>query len=127
MTNLSKLRREKMLGFLQTLKEEHNDDASIIALNAIETALTDKKYGLVWEEHSERVDDDLLSMIPVFSEVKQKQITAGEGYYNFVLEGDNLHSLYLLEKTHRGNIDVIYIEMIIPKLIQFNDYKRAVA
>jgi adenine-specific DNA-methyltransferase len=110
MANLSKLHREKMLSFLQTLKEEHSDDASIIALNAIETALTDKKYGLVWEEHSERVDNDLLSMIPVFSEVKQKQLTAGDGYYNFVLEGDNLHSLYLLEKTHRGNIDVIYID-----------------
>ena len=28
----------------------------------------------------------------------------------FLLEGDNLHSLYLLEKTHRGKIDVIYID-----------------
>lgn len=30
--------------------------------------------------------------------------------YNFLLEGDNLHSLKLLEKTHRGKIDVIYID-----------------
>ncbi|MDO5564409.1 MAG: site-specific DNA-methyltransferase, partial [Eubacteriales bacterium] len=30
--------------------------------------------------------------------------------YNFLLEGDNLHSLYLLEKTHKGKIDVIYID-----------------
>ena len=30
--------------------------------------------------------------------------------YNFILEGDNLHSLRLLEKTHAGRIDVIYID-----------------
>ena len=30
--------------------------------------------------------------------------------YNFLLEGDNLHSLHLLEKTHSGKIDVIYID-----------------
>ena len=28
----------------------------------------------------------------------------------FLLEGDNLHSLKLLEKTHKGKIDVIYID-----------------
>ena len=32
------------------------------------------------------------------------------GGYNFLLEGDNLHSLYLLEKTHKGKIDIIYID-----------------
>lgn len=32
------------------------------------------------------------------------------GGYNFLLEGDNLHSLKLLEKTHKGKIDVIYID-----------------
>ena len=30
--------------------------------------------------------------------------------FNFLLEGDNLHSLKLLEKTHKGRIDVIYID-----------------
>ena len=29
---------------------------------------------------------------------------------NFLLEGDNLHSLKLLEKTHAGKIDCIYID-----------------
>ena len=27
--------------------------------------------------------------------------------FNFLLEGDNLHSLYLLEKTHKNKIDLI--------------------
>ena len=40
------------------------------------------------------------------------------GQMNFLLEGDNLAALKLLEKTHRGKIDLIYIEIIIPSLIQ---------
>ncbi|WP_251206543.1 site-specific DNA-methyltransferase [Acetatifactor aquisgranensis] len=49
--------------------------------------------------------------IPVFTEVTDKEIYADvSGNYNFLLEGDNLHSLRLLEKTHRGKIDVIYID-----------------
>ena len=30
--------------------------------------------------------------------------------FNFLIEGDNLHSLKLLEKTHRNKIDLIYID-----------------
>ena len=46
-----------MIGFLEELKLQHNDDASIRAFNEIENHLRDKKYGIVWEEHSEEVDD----------------------------------------------------------------------
>ena len=56
MANLSQIKREKMLRFLETLKEQHSDDESLIALNQIEKELTSKKYGLVWEEHEEEVD-----------------------------------------------------------------------
>lgn len=111
MANLSQQRREKMLAFLETLKEQHTDDDSLIALGEIEKELKSKKYGLVWEEHEETVDVQMKTQIPVFTEVKEREICAGEnGAYNFLLEGDNLHSLYLLEKTHRGKIDVIYID-----------------
>ena len=49
--------------------------------------------------------------IPVFTEDASKEITRDTGgMYNFILEGDNLHSLRLLEKTHAGKIDVIYID-----------------
>ena len=51
------------------------------------------------------------TQIPVFPELKEREISAApEKPYNFLLEGDNLHSLYLLEKTHKGKIDVIYID-----------------
>lgn len=112
MANLSQKKRERMLAFLQQLKEEHKDDDSVlIALGEIESELTAKKYGLVWEQHEEAVDIKMRTHIPVFTEVPEREITAVPGgAYNFLLEGDNLHSLRLLERTHKGRIDVIYID-----------------
>lgn len=111
MSNLSQKRRQEMLDYINQLKEIHNDDESIIALNKIENSLTEKKYGLVWEEHSEYVDEMLEDNIPVFTEVENRGIKSKKtDEYNFLLEGDNLHSLKLLEKTHKGKIDVIYID-----------------
>ena len=100
-----------MLDYIAKLKQIHQDDESIIALKEIENALTEKKYGLVWEKHSERVDEMLKTHISVFSEAQEKKIIANEEeVYNFLIEGDNLHSLKLLEKTHKGKIDIIYID-----------------
>lgn len=83
-----------------------------MAINQIEKELTAKKYGLVWEEHEEEVDIKMQTHIPVFTEVKEKEIVgdSDSGDCDFLLEGDNLHSLKLLEKTHKGKIDVIYID-----------------
>ncbi len=112
MANLSQIKREQMISFLEKLKEQHSDDESLIAINQIEKELTSKKYGLVWEEHEEEVDVKMQTHIPVFTEVKEREIVGNPDSeeYNFLLEGDNLHSLKLLEKTHRGKIDVIYID-----------------
>ena len=111
MGNLSQIRRAEMLEYLNHLKEIHTDDESRIALGKIETALTEKKYGLVWEEHEEEVDKQLVHNIPVFREIEDKKIIGDNtSDFNFILEGDNLHSLKLLKKTHMGKIDVIYID-----------------
>ena len=112
MENLSQIKREQMISFLEKLKEQHSDDESLIAINQIEKELTSKKYGLVWEEHEEEVDVKMQTHIPVFTEVKEREIIGNPDSeeFNFLLEGDNLHSLKLLEKTHRGKIDVIYID-----------------
>ncbi|MGN2341540.1 hypothetical protein [Streptococcus dysgalactiae] len=119
MGNLSQIKRAEMLEYLNHLKKIHTDDESRIALGKIETALTEKKYGLVWEEHEEEVDKQLVHNIPVFREIEDKKIVVDENAdFNFLLEGDNLHSLKLLEKTHKGKIDVIYIEMTFSKMIQ---------
>ncbi len=111
MSNLSKVRREQMIDFLEKIKEMHNDDDSLIALNQIESEIVSKRYGLVWEEHEENVDLMMRDNIPVFTEDSEREICEAPGeVYNFILEGDNLHSLNLLAKTHKGKVDVIYID-----------------
>lgn len=74
--------------------------------------LNSKKYGLVWEEHAEKVEEEMKTKIPVFVEKDFRKIhdNPNSENFNFLLEGDNLHSLHLLEKTHAGKIDVIYID-----------------
>lgn len=80
-------------------------------MGEIESELNAKKYGLVWEQHEEAVDLQMRDNIPVFTECTDKEITADAGNsYNFILEGDNLHSLRLFEKNHAGRIDLIYID-----------------
>lgn len=112
MANLSQQKRERMLAFLETLKTQHTDDDSLIALGEIEKELKAKKYGLVWEEHEEAIDVMMQTHIPVFTADESMTINGDPSseHFNFLLEGDNLHSLRLLEKTHRGKIDVIYID-----------------
>ena len=72
---------------------------------------TKKKYGLVWEDKSEEVEELLRENLPVLKEVKDKAIFNGEENPNhLIIEGDNLHVLTALTFTHEGKIDVIYID-----------------
>ena len=110
-TNLSKIKRDKMLDTINELKKKITDENTLTNLSLIENELTKKKYGLIWEEHQERVDKELETQIPTFEEIKDKEILSNKDEkFNFLLEGDNLHSLYLLNKTHNGKIDVIFID-----------------
>lgn len=74
--------------------------------------ISSKRYGLVWEKHAEKVEEEMKTKIPVFKEIHDFKIhdNVNSDAYNFLLEGDNLHSLYLLQKTHLGKIDIIYID-----------------
>lgn len=111
MANLSKTKRDQMIAFLEGLKEFHSDDASIQALNEIENHIRDKKYGLVWEEHSEEVDDLLKENIPILTADPERRLCKDERLpWNFIIEGDNLQALYLLVKALRGKVDCIYID-----------------
>ena len=70
-----------------------------------------KKYGLVWDLPK---DDRLIELednIVLLSEVKKRSIHSDKTLpWNYVLEGDNLHSLAVLNHTHSKKIDVIYID-----------------
>ncbi len=111
MANLSQQRRERMLDFLEKIKSKNKDDEEILlSIGEIENALIKTRYGIVFEEHSEDVYDKLATDIPVFEEDKSKELNETNGSYNFILEGDNLHSLYLMQKSLRNKVDVIYAD-----------------
>ena len=114
MANVTKQKRDKMLSFIEELKKNNNDDKAIMMLNELENTLSEKKFGLVFEEHTEEVDEKLKENIPILCSDENKRICKDKQKpWNFIIEGDNLQALYLLEKTHRGKIDCIYIDLLI--------------
>jgi adenine-specific DNA-methyltransferase len=82
-------------------------------LEVIEKLESKKKYGLVWDEERvpEKVVTDCQDKLPVLTEVKDKEITTDENEpTHIVIEGDNYHALSVLNYTHKGKIDLIYID-----------------
>lgn len=112
-----------------------------------------KKYGLVWEDKPESVEEQLRTQLPVLVEVPERRILAddlpqpaqsaqltnqplaetpdlfsgtetnkvpiancqkpkadNQPPNHILIEGDNLHALTALSFTHKGMIDVIYID-----------------
>jgi adenine-specific DNA-methyltransferase len=70
-----------------------------------------KKYGLVWEPKLEEVAELCKEKLPVLVEDKSKEIGSSQtGPTNLLIEGDNYHALSVLNYTHKGKIDVIYID-----------------
>ncbi|KKU12795.1 MAG: Methyltransferase [Parcubacteria group bacterium GW2011_GWA2_47_26] len=70
-----------------------------------------KKYGLVWEDKPEDVVEMCKEKLPVLKEVKSKEIITDKTKpVNLLIEGDNYHALSVLNYTHKGKIDVIYID-----------------
>ena len=73
--------------------------------------LQDRGFGLIWENKPEDVVDECKNKIPVLEEVSDKRIvTDSKKPINILIEGDNYHSLSVLNYTHKGRFDVIYID-----------------
>jgi len=73
--------------------------------------LLKKKYGVVWEDKPEKVALLCKEKLPVLIEDKNKEIKADkEKPVNFLIEGDNYHALSVLNYTHKGKVDLIYID-----------------
>ena len=115
-TNISKQKREDLLNkikeirtFISAAPQDENTGNLLSYLSDLEKDVNGKKYGLVFEEHREEIDEVLDTHTPVLTEDKDLFIDNG-GQMNFLIEGDNLASLELLEKTHKGKIDLIYID-----------------
>lgn len=115
-TNISKEKRERLVQKINAIKtyissavQDENTAQLLTYISDIEKDIKGKKYGLVFEEHREGIDEVLENNLPVLTEDTDLFIDNG-GQMNFLIEGDNLASLKLLEKTHKGRIDLIYID-----------------
>lgn len=71
-----------------------------------------KKYGLVWEDKPEDVEERLREELPVLIEDTTKTIISDDtdAPNHILIAGDNLEALTTLAYTHEGKIDVIYID-----------------
>lgn len=98
-------------GLIKSAKEK-NQTTDVLQLEEVLRLLNTKKYGLVWEKHNEKIEEEIRKNVPIFIENCERKIISDSNLdnFNFILEGDNLHSLYLLEKTHSNAIDMIYID-----------------
>lgn len=85
-----------------------NDEKSAL----IELLRKQKKYGLVWEDKPEEVEEQLREKLPVLIEDTGKAIVSedADAPNHILIEGDNLEALTALAYTHEGKIDVIYID-----------------
>ena len=104
----SAINKAELISKLQNLKGLTIEERS----NLIGSLRQHKKYGLVWEDKPEDVEERLREELPVLSEVKDKAILSDDpdAPNHILIEGDNLEALTALSYTHEGKIDVIYID-----------------
>lgn len=100
--------KQELIGKIHQIEGLSNDEKSAL----IELLKTHKKYGLVWEDKPEEVEERLRDELPVLTEVKERAIIsdAPDAPNHILIEGDNLEALTALSYTHSGKIDVIYID-----------------
>ena len=111
-TNISKQKRDDLINkigeirkYISSAPQDENMGNLLAYLSELEKDVRGKKYGLIFEEHREEIDEVLDTHTPVLTEDKDLFID-NDGNVNFLIEGDNLASLKLLEKTHKGKIDL---------------------
>ena len=93
---------------IQTLEGLTNEEKSAL----LELLNKEKKYGLVWENKPEDIEERLRDHLPLLEEVKSRAILSDspDAPNHILIEGDNLEALTALSYTHEGKIDVIYID-----------------
>lgn len=64
---------------LLTQAKENNKADDVNKLEEIIRLLNSKKYGLVWEHHAEKVEEEMKTKIPVFIEDSSRRIQSGGG------------------------------------------------
>ena len=74
-----------------------------------------KKYGLVWEEKTEDIEERLHNELPVLIERNDEKVHSiisdnPDAPNHLIIEGDNLAALTELSYTHADKVDLIYID-----------------
>ncbi len=125
MFDYDKLSKEDLVEIMEATLA--NEDLAEVVNNAMEKS---RRYGLVWRDHPEDVATRCEEEFPYVKEVKSRHITTldvfkREDVFDWVtrsdnkikyhtphmlFEGDNYHSLSVLNFTHKNKIDVIYID-----------------
>ena len=83
----------------------------IVALKSEIRRLKKNYLGLVFEDKPEDIMTQCRENVPVLKEVKARRIISDDqNPNNLLIEGDNYHSLSVLNYTHKKNIDLIYID-----------------
>ncbi len=92
--NFDKMTKEDLIEYIKNLNEEQSG-----------------KFGIVWDKEKvpEQIVTECDKFIPILSEEKDKAII-NDGNTNLLIEGDNFHSLSVLNYTHKESIDIIYID-----------------
>ena len=96
---------------IQTLEGLSNEEKTAL----LELIRGHKKYGLVWEEKPEDIEERLREELPILVERNDSKVHPiisdnPAAPNHLIIEGDNLAALTELSYTHNGNIDVIYID-----------------
>ena len=103
--------RRKSATIIFMAKNDYDNWDKQQLINEIRALKKRKRYGLVWEDKPEQVAIDCEINLPILKEVKKYAIaTDTNAPTNLMIEGDNYHALSVLNYTHKGKIDAIYID-----------------
>ena len=92
-------------------KKDYSNWSKEDLIQELKKAEKRKKYGVVWEDKPEKVAELCKEKLPVLAEESNKEIVTDKSKpINILIEGDNYHALSVLNYTHKGKIDVIYID-----------------
>lgn len=73
--------------------------------------LKQNRFGLVWLDVPEAFENDVENKLPILEEVPKLAISSKDDKpIHLLIEGDNYHALTCLNYTHKGKVDIIYID-----------------
>ena len=114
---VEQIRKIKDIGLVSDLvrrkpsKVDYSEYSKVQLIKELQILKKQKKYGLVWEEKAEDVVERCKKEAPILKPVPEMNVSGKkEEQRHIIIEGDNYHALQVLNYTHKGKIDVIYID-----------------